>query len=118
MTNNELKKELQTIIDTTFGNTLETEVAKVALEHDDDITLFFDQLFRHGCVSGMVSSLVYYSDTRTFYDKHYNQIEELRSEYDEMGCPLKVGYDLKNDYAWFAFEVTAGKLTEKLGLEF
>ena len=117
MTNNELKNKLQAIIDTTYGDTLETEVAKEALEHDDDIALFFDQLFRHGCVSGMVSSLVWYSDTREFYDKHYHQIEELRSEYEEMGCPLKVGYDLKNDYAWFAFEVTAGRMAEELGLE-
>lgn len=117
MTNNELKKELQNIIDTTNGDTLETEVAKEALKYDD-IVGFFDQLFRHGCVSGMVSSLVYYVDTRKFYDKHYHQIEELRSEYDEMGCPLKVGYDLKNDYAWFAFQVTAGRITDELEIDF
>lgn len=117
MSNETLKNELQTIIDNTYGDTLETEVAKEALEHDDGIVLFFDQLFRHRCVSGMVSSLVYYSDTRKFYDKHYHQIEELRSEYEEMGCPLKVGYDLKNDYAWFAFEVTASRIVEELGIE-
>lgn len=116
MTNNELKNKLQAIIDNTYGDTLETEVAKEALEHDD-IILFFDQLFRHGCVSGMVSSLVYYTDTRKFYDKHYHEIEILRSEFEEMGCPLKVGYDLKNDYAWFAFEVIAGRMADKLGLE-
>ena len=116
MTNNELKNKLQNIIDNTYGDTLETEVATEALK-SDDIQSFFSGLFRHGCVSGWISSLVYYSDTQKFYDKHYNQIEILRSEFDEMGCPLKVGYDLKNDYAWFAFEVTASRLTEKLGLD-
>lgn len=116
MTNNELKNKLQVIIENTYGDTLETEVATEALEYDD-ITGFFKGLAEHGCVSGWISSLVWYSDTRKFYDKHYDQIEILRSEYDEMGCPLKVGYDLKNDYSWFAFEVTAGRIAEELGIE-
>lgn len=116
MTNNELKNKLQTIIDNNYRDTLETEVAKEALQYDD-IARFFEQLLRYGCVSGMISSLVYYTDTRKFYDTYYHEIELLRSEFDEMGCPLQVGYDLKNDYAWFAFEVTASRIAKELGLE-
>lgn len=116
MTNNELKNTLQTLIDNAYEDTLETEVAKKALE-SDDIARFFDQLLRLGCVSGYISSLVYYTDTHKFYDKHYDEIEDLRYEYEDMGCPLHIKGDLKNFYAWFAFEVTASRMAEELGIE-
>ena len=35
---------------------------------------FFDDLFRCGCQSGFISSLIYYADTHAFYDKHYYEI--------------------------------------------
>jgi len=31
----------------------------------------------------MVSSMIRYKDTHEFYDKHYDEIEELRAELDE-----------------------------------
>lgn len=115
MTNNELKNKLQAIIDNTYGDTLETEVAKEALKNDD-ITMFFNALAKEGLKTSWVSSLVFIADSYVFYDKHYDEIEDLRLEFEEMGCPFKVGDDLKNDYAWFAFMVTAGRMAEELGI--
>jgi hypothetical protein len=55
--------------------------------------------------------LIYYKDTHIFYDKHYDEIEELREEYEEMvGEALKIQGDLKNFLAWFAFEEVAYKI--------
>ena len=118
MSNETLKNELQALIDNTYIDTLETEVAKEALEYDGDITLFFDQLFRHGCVSGFISSLIYYRDTHAFYDKHYDEIEDLRVDFEDMiGSPITIKHDLKNFYAWFAFEQTAYRMAQGLGIE-
>ncbi len=50
----------------------------------------------------MVSSLVYYEDTHEFFDRHYDEIEEIRAELEEQGLELKLPSqsDLKNFFAW------------------
>ena len=91
---------------------IKAAVAQEALERDDSQS-FFDDLQQHGCISGTVTSLIYYTDTHAFYDKHYEEIEELRSEYeDSTGEPLQIKGDLKNYLAWFAFEQVAYQLLE------
>jgi hypothetical protein len=70
-------------------------------------------LAQYGCVSGLVSNLIYYRDTHAFYDRHYEEIEDLRCEYDGCGTrpfPYPLDGDLKNFFAWFAFEVTASRI--------
>ena len=109
MNTKHLKHQLQAIIEDK-PNTLEAYVAKEALEHED-IVAFFSDLQQHGCASGMISSLIYYNDTHAFYDEFYDEIEELRSQYeDNMGEPINIQGDLKNFFAWFAFEETAYQL--------
>ena len=63
-------------------NTITAEVVQVALDSEDP-KLFFQDLLQYGCQSGMVSSLIRYSDTHTFYDKHYDEIENIRLELQE-----------------------------------
>jgi len=92
---------------------IKSTVAQAALDYDDPQS-FFDDLQQHGCISGMVSNLIYYTDTHTFYDKHYSEIEELRLEYESStGEPLNINNDLKNFLAWFAFEQMAYQLVSE-----
>lgn len=100
-------------------NSLKGAVAREAFEYEaSEVASFFSDLQQHGCISGMVCSLIYYADTHAFYDKHYNEIEELRQEYEaNMGQPMSVKSDYKNFMAWFAFEETAYQLAMELGLE-
>ena len=114
-----LKKPLKNILaENEPEQNLRYEVAKHILEDcetDEEIKTFFDDLLRYGCASGMVSSLIYYADTHAFYERHYDEIEELREEIEEsIGEPLKIKYDLKNFFAWLAFEETARKIAEEL----
>ncbi len=98
-------------------NSLKTAVASEALNHED-IACFFSDLLRHGCVSGMIGSLIYYVDTHKFFDKHYDAIETLRDEYQEnIGEPLEIKDNLRNFLAWFAFEETAYQMALDLGPE-
>ncbi len=95
-------------------NTIKAEVAEEALEHEDPQT-FFKDLLQHGCISGMVTKLIYYKDTHAFYDKHYAEIEELREGHEEStGECLQVKNDLKNFLAWFAFEQVVYQLISEI----
>lgn len=108
-----LEEKLNDIIENE-ANTIKACVAQEALEYSPDETeTFFSDLLQHGCQSGMITSLIYYVDTHKFYDIHYNEIESLRHEYEEMfGEPLQHIGDLKNWYAWFAFEEIAINILE------
>lgn len=116
MTDEQIKKELQTIANAPI-DTIEKVVALEALQKENAIT-FFKELLNYGCHTGMVGSLIYYTDTHTFFDIHYHQIEELRSYFeDEMGGKIKIIGDLKNTLAWFAFEEVAYQLATKFKLD-
>lgn len=58
------------------------EVASEALSSEQPAEYLTD-LLSHGCVSGMVGSLIYYHDTHAFFDKHYDEIEDLRQEFED-----------------------------------
>lgn len=108
-----LKTELKGMIQA-YPNSLRSEVAAEALKYDDNIEAFFTALLAHGCQSGMIGSLVYFHDTHAFYDKHYEEIEELRYELEHaFGESLKPQGDLKNWYAWMAFEETARLIADE-----
>ena len=111
-----LKSALQDII-SRQPVSIKAAVATEALDHED-IKAFFSDLMSHGCISGMVTSLIYNCDTHAFYDRHYHEIEALRQDMeDNLGQPLAIKDDLKNFMAWFAFEETAYRLAYELGID-
>jgi hypothetical protein len=64
----------------------------------------------------MVSNLIYYKDTHSFFDKHYDEIEEIRHDLIDQGI-MPADFpknDLKNDYAWLAYEHRASELHNEL----
>ena len=95
-------------------NTLKAAVAQIAIKEDDP-ELFLGDVLAHGCISGVVGSMIYHCDTHAFYDRHYDEIEELRLDWeDETGQPIEIKGDLKNFLAWFAFEHAAFMLIHEL----
>jgi len=98
--------------------TIRAKVAEASLEYNDGEPIsFFNDLMTHGCASGMVNFLIYYVDTHSFFDEHYDAIEELRIEYlEDCGEPLRIDGDLKNTLAWFGFEETAQRMMDELDL--
>jgi len=93
---------------------IKASVAKEALDYYD-IPSFFTDILQHGCKSGIISGLIYYSDTHAFFDKHYAAIEQIREDIEtNLGEPLTTSGDLKNYMAWMAFEETAFQMA--LGL--
>lgn len=96
-------------------------VAQEALDFwRNDPRDMFENLAQSGCQSGVINSLIYYYDTHQFYDTFYDEIEELREDWEaQLGEPIRVKGDLKNFVAWFAFEETAYHMgREDLGLNY
>ena len=114
--NEQLLKKLDEIInnkDYTNNDNLKRYVAQDIKENaeqynDNGVMNYLKDLQQSGCASGIVSELIYYKDTHAFYDKYYYEIEDMRNEYEEnINEPLKIKSDLKNFFAWFAYEETA-----------
>lgn len=96
---------------------------------EDNIKQSMEDLQKHGCQSGMIGSLIYYSDTENFYNKYKEEISSLANEIIE-STGYNSLFDLipnlnkedqlmleshnKNILAWFGFEETTNKLYEDL----
>lgn len=90
-------------------------------EYDDPKQIVID-LLEHGCQSGMVGYLVYYSQTTAYYEEHREEINKLLYDaMDECGIydpselfgdkwdkedPLAINSLNQNLLAWFGFEAT------------
>ena len=98
-------------------------------DYSDKVNIFKDVLY-HGCVSGIVSELIYYSDTIRFYKRYRDEINALLKELmDGTGLysmkdlfgknwddedPLIIDTHNRNLLAWFGFEETL----RNIGLNF
>lgn len=92
-----------------------------------------EDLLAHGCESGMVGELIYYTDTCAFYEKHKAEISTLLAEtLDSTGytCPAELFGDKWNSadplaldrlnqnlLAWFGFEEAASKIATSISEE-
>ena len=114
-------------------NTLKNNVLDWLEDQDDDYREdALEDLFNHGCQSGMVGHLIYYSDTCEFYNKHKEWIIDLAL--DQAGS---FGYEsvfelfaglngaktvgdidqVENLLAWYGFEEMARLIADELELE-
>lgn len=86
----------------------------VEWEYENPKELVEALLAQGGCVSGMVSHLIYHTETYQFYIDYRFEIEDLISELFEDGVPprlLEDGFQIFYDrLAWIAFEETARNL--------
>lgn len=126
------KKSLQEIKANT-SNKLIKRVCNYVLDewsnYDDKTNIFKDVLY-HGCQSGTVGFLIYYSDTVAFYKRYREEINELLYELQsgtglygmnelfgdkwDKEDPLANDCYNQNLLAWFGFEETL----RNIGLQF
>jgi hypothetical protein len=109
-----------------FGE-LGDDVIEWLTEHTEEgypVESVLKDLLEHGCQSGMVGHLIYYSDTHNFFDEHSDEILELLQEEiveglwpdDSLAQKFKDN-DIKNFLAWLGFEETARKIANELELD-
>ena len=88
----------------------------------------FTEVLSHGCVSGCVAELVYYSQTTAFYERHQKEINAMLSESmreAEAHSPKDMfrewedsdyfaeGVNNQNLLAWYGFEETLWRIAQQ-----
>ena len=80
---------------------------------DDEVQSLLEEIQEHGCSSGVVPSMIYYSYKEKFFDKYSNEIFELYNDFKE-----ETGYTLstidKNSLAWFSYELIVSNLYDEI----
>ena len=98
-------------------------------EYYDDKKDIFLSIMHDGCKSGACRDLIYYGQTKRFYEDYKHEINELvyKSDYDNLADllgsdwdvhdPLALEEDNQNLLAWFGFEETLINIAIKFGIE-
>ena len=96
--------------------------------YDDKKNIFLD-VINDGCRSGACRDLIYYGQTKRFYEDFKHEINELiyKSDYTNLADllgddwdksdPLALNEDNQNLLAWFGFEETLQNIAYKFGIE-
>ena len=119
MTKTKFIKAMKEIQEDKRNSALKREVSDMLINqiegYDKAENMYRD--LAHGCVSGIVSDLIYYTDTHKFAKEHIEDILELYdSKQNDLGV-IKMEGDILNWLAWFGFEETAFDIGHELGLE-
>lgn len=98
-------------------------------EYYDDKKDIFLSVMRDGCASGACRDLIYYGQTKRFYDAYKHEISKLiyLSDYDNLADlfgsdwdvydPLALDENNQNLLAWFGFEETLRNIANEFGIE-
>lgn len=104
-----------------------------ARDYSNDYKSLLKDILYNGLQSGIISELVYYSDTLKWYNKHKTEIKSLlRDSMMNYGTnnpadlfgrnwdqddPFVEDTANKNLLAWFSFEETAREISDNLGYD-
>jgi hypothetical protein len=131
MTNNEVKEIIRDMKKNRLYKRVINEIVKDSQDYNGDnmqerILARLDDV-GHGLSSGIVGSMIYYSDTVKFFNRYRKEIEKLWQEFAD-GTDMKL-QDLrdfdesdpfirdtnnKNLLAWFSYEEIANQLQNAL----
>ena len=101
--------------------------------YDNNYKSLLKDILYNGLQSGIISELIYYSDTLKWYSKHKNEIKNMLREsmYNygtnnpaelfgknwDQDDPFIEDTSNKNLLAWFSFEESAREISDRLGYE-
>ena len=109
---------------TTFENagldeySFSADMQEVLLDHmskyDNPLT-GLEEITTHGCVSGILTDFIYYSDTKEFYTKHIDDIESFIDDLEsDLGESIKLDYPRYNSAVWLVSEESARLASDSL----
>ena len=97
-------------------------------KYDDKKDIFLD-VINCGCESGVCRDLVFYEQTKRFYEAYKHEINELlwKNDFNNFADlfggkwdpydPLVLEEDNQNLLAWFGFEETIANIANMFGIE-
>lgn len=94
------------------------DMQEVLLDHmsryDNPVT-GVEEISTHGCASGVLSDFVYYSDTKEFYTKHLDDIEDFIYDLeDDLGESITLDHPRYNSAVWLVTEESARLVSDSL----
>jgi hypothetical protein len=118
-------------------NKLKSDVIKIlkskVKDYDNNYKSLLKDILYNGLQSGIISDLIYYSDTTKWYKKHRAEIKKMLYELmSDLGTnnlsdifgnkwdsedPFAEDTSNQNLLAWFSFEETAREIADRLGYE-
>ena len=111
-----LRDMLELTEEGTLYNSVGTDLID-SVSDSEELKGHIENILEHGCVSGCVSSQIYYRDTQKFFDKHQSEIfdmyNDLKSEYGDFMKDVN-----SNNLSWLAYEETTRNIALDLGIEY
>ncbi len=79
------------------------------------LSSFANEVCQYGCGSGLIGDFIYYSDTKEFYVRHMDDIEDYINELgEELGETIKLEHTRYNSATWLVAEEFASHLSNYL----
>jgi hypothetical protein len=102
MLKEKLNKILKETDSTLLKEVVEELLDKIKDEGEEETKLYIQDVLTYGCSSGIVTSLISYTDTKKFFIKHMDEIFNIlnKSMQEE---PRLLELDA-NKLAWFGYE--------------
>ena len=82
-------------------------------DNDEEIKGYIENVLNYGCVSGTVSSLTYYSQTKNFFKDYFEEILEITEQVkEEYGIDnIELNY---NSLSWLTYEEIVRRIASEL----
>ena len=113
------------------SSAMEREVIEDVISSVDSVEELksrLDDILEHGCISGTVGNMIYYSDTVAFFERHKEEINNRLAELIESTglnlCELFKNFDNcdplcldtynQNLFAWYAYEDVCANLRDMI----
>lgn len=102
-----------------FAEDIEEDIIYHIMECKDnnEIRGFFEQVFYYGCTNSATLMFIDKNETRDFYIKHIDSMEEFMLQYeDETGISMEISRDYPRymQVCWLCYEELAKSISDKL----
>lgn len=102
------------LADRSFSTDMQTVLLDHMAKYDNPVD-GVEEISIHGCVSGILSDFVYYSDTKEFYTKHIDDIEDFIYDLeDDLGESITLDHPRYNSAVWLVTERCASIVVDGL----
>lgn len=101
-----MNAKLQKLLEENLGTITEVIIKDALDSWCDWPKQYLQDVLQYGCQWGTVSSMIRTVDVHKFYDKFYDEIEDLRLELQDEWIlwTEHIDQDLKTYYSWLAYE--------------
>lgn len=81
-------------------------IIKNQLKNYNNKELFFTDMQKGGCITGMIGQFIYHNDCMKFYTKHIHDLEEFKTELEDNIGPIDNSRNLPHYtfIVWLTFE--------------